>query len=348
MDYYKRLADTLMERGIRPAATLYHWDLPQPLQDDGGWPNRETALRFAEYAAHVYEGLSDRVSMWITLNEPWCSSVLSYLIGEHAPGHQDRKETYRAIHHLLLGHGLALKSFRDGGYSGSIGITLNLSTPRPATRRQEEIDAADRGADLQSRMFLDPLLGKGYPERHLAAYPEVEMPVEQGDMELIAGKNDFLGLNYYTEDAVRHDPDHPEGFASVTQYQPVTEMGWPVTPAGLYRQLHWVNRETKGQLPLYITENGCAMPDELDAAGTRCHDPRRIDYLREHFAACKAAIDEGVPLKGYFLWSFLDNFEWALGYTKRFGIVYTDYVNQRRVPKDSYHFYREVIAGHEG
>lgn len=346
-DYYKRLSDALVQRGIRPAATLYHWDLPQPLQDAGGWPARDTAYRFAEYAAKVYEKLSDRISMWITLNEPWCSSILSYLIGEHAPGHQDRREAYRAIHHLLLAHGLALKSFREEGYPGSIGITLNLSTPRPATTRPEDVAAADRGADLQSRMFLDPIMRGTYPQRHLDAYPEVEMPVEPGDMELIRGKNDFLGLNYYTEDVVKADEEHPEGFVSVPQYQPVTEMAWPVTPAGLYRQLHWVAEQTGGDLPLYVTENGCAVDDELDESGLRCHDPKRIDYLREHFAACKAAIDEGVPLKGYFLWSFLDNFEWAFGYTKRFGVVYTDYVNQRRIPKDSYYFYREVVAGHE-
>ncbi len=347
-DYYKRLSDALMERGIRPAATLYHWDLPQPLQDAGGWPARDTAHRFAEYAGKVYEKLSDRISLWITLNEPWCSSILSYLIGEHAPGHTDRPEAYRAIHHLLLAHGLALQNFREGGYAGSIGITLNLSTPRSATRRPEDLEAADRGADLQSRMFLDPLLGRGYPQRHLDAYPDVSMPVKDGDMALISAENDFLGLNYYTEEVVRHDPDHPEGFAPVPQYAPVTEMGWPIVPGGLYRQLHWVNRQTEGRLPLYVTENGCAVDDELDESGERCHDPRRVAYLREHFAACKQAIDEGVPLKGYFLWSLMDNFEWAFGYTKRFGIVYCDYVDQRRVPKESYYFYREVIAGHEG
>ncbi len=347
-DYYKRLSDALMERGIRPAATLYHWDLPQPLQDAGGWPARETAYRFAEYAEKVYEHLSDRISMWITLNEPWCSSILGYFDGEHAPGHTDRPEAYRAIHHLLLAHGLALKSFREGGYTGSIGITLNLSTPRPATKRPADVEAADRGADLRTRMFLDPLLGRGYPQRHLDAYPDLSMPIEDGDMSLISGRNDFLGLNYYTEDVARHHPDHPEGFALVPQYAPKTEMDWPVVPGGLYRQLHWVNRQTEGELPLYITENGCAMVDELDESGARCHDPGRIAYLREHFAACKQAIDDGVPLKGYFLWSLIDNFEWAFGYTKRFGIVYCAYVDQRRVPKDSYYFYRDVIAGHEG
>ncbi|MFW6214414.1 MAG: GH1 family beta-glucosidase [Alkalispirochaetaceae bacterium] len=348
LDYYKRLADALISRGIRPVATLYHWDLPQPLQDAGGWPERETASRFAEYAERIFAELSGRVSMWITLNEPWCSSVLGYLHGVHAPGRRERREAYRAIHHLLLGHGLAVDAFRQGGYNGSIGITLNLSTPRSATRRREDLVAADRGADLQTRMFLDPLLGAGYPQRHLEAYPEVEMPVESGDLDTIAGKIDFLGLNYYTEDAVRHEADHPEGFAPVAQYQPVTEMGWPVTPGGLYRQLHWVNRRTGGTLPLYITENGCAAADELESDGSRVRDPRRIDYLREHFGAMKAAMEEGVPVKGYFLWSFLDNFEWAFGYTKRFGIVYIDYVNQRRVPKESFYFYREVIAGHEG
>jgi beta-glucosidase len=345
-DFYNRLVDGLLANDIEPAVTLYHWDLPQPLEDEGGWPNRDTAYRFVEYAQRCFEALGDRVSNWITLNEPFCASVVGYLFGVHAPGIKDRPKAYRAIHHLNLAHGLSVKAFREGAYEGRIGTTLNLSTPRPATQRSEDAEAADRAADLQTRMFLDPLLGKGYPQRHLEAYPEVSMPIEDGDLDTISERIDFLGINYYHEAAVGHDSSHPEGFRSVPLYHPRTDMDWPIVPRGLYRMLRWVSEHAPG-LPLYVTENGCAMPDRLSEDGTRCHDPRRIEFLRGHFRACRDAIADGVDLRGYYLWSFIDNFEWAFGYTKRFGIVYCDYVNQRRVPKDSFYYYREVIAGHE-
>ncbi len=372
LDFYHRLIDGLLSAGIEPVVTLYHWDLPQALEDAGGWPERDTAYRFADYAGVCFDAFGDRVHRWITLNEPWCSSILGYLDGVHAPGRQDRVAAYRAIHHLMLGHGLAVERFRSrlaraaaparaGGGPDSeeptIGITLNLSTPRPATRRPEDILAADRAADRDSRMFLNPLLGAGYPERHLSVYPEVAMPVKEGDMEVISGPFDFLGLNYYTEPVVAFDPGAPEEFSPVPDYQPRTAMDWSIVPEGLHRQLRWVHRQA-ADLPLYVTENGAAFEDIVEeenppGAGKplapRVRDPGRIDYLRGHLGACRRAIDEGIPLAGYFLWSFIDNFEWAFGYTKRFGIVYCDYQNElRRVPKDSYYFYREVVAGHEG
>lgn len=346
IDYYKRLATELLEAGIKPVATLYHWDLPQALQDAGGWPARDTAFRFAEYAEVCYEQLGDLVDMWITLNEPFCASVVSYLYGSHAPGERDRPRAYRAIHHLNLAHGLALEAYREAGLTRPIGIALNLETPRPATQRAEDREAADRAADLQTRMFLDPLLGRGYPQRHLDAYPQAPMPVEEGDLAVIAGKIDFLGINYYFEHAVAHDANHPEGFREVVQHYPTTQMGWYVVPQGLYRQLRWVHDYTGG-LTIYITENGCAYPDALTEDGASCHDRDRIDYLREHLAASARAVEDGVNLAGYFLWSFIDNFEWSYGYTRRFGIVYCDYVNNRRIPKDSFYFYRDVIAGHQ-
>jgi beta-glucosidase len=250
------------------------------------------------------------------------------------------------VHHLNLAHGLGVAAYRESGLSGQVGIALNLISPRPATARDEDAEAADRAADGQSRIFLDPILGRGYPKRHVDAYSEIELPIEDGDMDTIAAPIDFLGLNFYWEDVARHDADHPEGFVLEEQYQESTEMGWPITPRGLYRHLRWVQHYT-GDLPLYITENGAAMPDELSEDGEHCHDPRRISYLREHLEACRDAIEAGVPLRGYFLWSLIDNFEWSYGYTKRFGIVYCDYVNLRRVPKDSFFFYRDVIAGHE-
>lgn len=345
-EYYNRLVDALLEAGIQPVPTLYHWDLPQTLEDAGGWPERDTAYAFADYARACFDALGDRVGMWITLNEPFCSSILGYLQGVHAPGYHDMGKATAAVHHLNLAHGLALEAFRKGGYEGRIGTTLNTQTPRPATRREEDIQAADRAADLTTRMFLDPVLGKGYPQRYLDAYPEAHVPVEDGDLEIISGNIDFLGLNYYTEFAVAHDSSHPEGFRHVPQYQKTTEMGWHITPDGLYRHLNWLHAHTGG-LPLYVTENGCAMPDRLNEDGTRVHDADRVQFLRAYFGACADAIRDGVNLQGYFLWSFIDNFEWAYGFTKRFGIVYCDYTDRRRVPKDSFYFYRDVIAGME-
>lgn len=358
LDFYKRLTDELHAAGIKPVATLYHWDLPQALENAGGWAKRETAYRFAEYAQVLFDALGDRISMWGTFNEPYCSSFLGYLMGVHAPGRKEAPAAYRAVHHLLLAHGLALQAYRERSLAAPIGITLNMVTPRPATTREHDRLAADRAMDRQTRMFLDPLLGKGYPERHLATLPEVSMPVENGDMELIAAPIDYLGANYYWEDVVSYDADAPEEFQYVPQYQATTDMGWPITPEGLARHLRWLAEYTGG-LPLYVTENGTAMPDELvereepqagpeifpGACGGACvYDYDRIAYLRSHLAACRRVIEEGVDLRGYFLWSFIDNFEWSFGYTKRFGIVYCDYETQCRVPKQSFYFYRDVIA----
>jgi beta-glucosidase len=345
-DYYHRLVDELLANGIQPMVTLYHWDLPQYLEEAGGWPVRDTAMRFAEFAEACFHELGDKVTNWITLNEPWCSAFLGYESGVHAPGRHDRPAAYRAAHHLLLAHGLAAQRFRRGGFKGKLGITLACATPRPATRREEDVAAADRAADKPTRMFLGPLTGRGYPERHLAAYPDVKMPVHAGDMELIAAPLDFVGLNYYFEDCVAHAADTPEKFARVPTARPRTYMGWDVVPQGLTRHLESIWKEY--ELPhLVVTENGCAYPDELTEDGHRCHDPQRIAYLASHLSACADAIRAGVPLEGYYLWSLIDNFEWAYGYTRRFGIVYCDYVDGRRVPKDSFYFYREVIAGHE-
>jgi beta-glucosidase len=346
IDYYNRLIDALLARNIEPAITLYHWDLPQELEDAGGWPRRETAFRFAEYAETCFTAFGDRVRTWITLNEPWCSSHLGYLEGVHAPGIKDRQTAFRAVHHLNLAHGLAVQAFRNGGWKGRIGITLNLNTPRPATRREEDLGAADRAWDGQSRIYLDPLFGRGYPERHLTVEPAVRIPEEEGDSAVIASKIDFLGLNYYWEDAVEYDPDAPEEFRAAGAFQKKTLMGWDIVPEGLYRQVKWVN-ETYGPIDIFITENGAAFADKLNTDGTRCHDPERIDYLRRHLSVCRRLEEEGIPLKGYFLWSLLDNFEWAHGYTKRFGAIYVDYGDFRRIPKDSYYFYRDVIAGTE-
>ena len=347
LDYYKRLCDSLRSADVRPCATLYHWDLPQILQDEGGWPARDTTKYFADYAALCFRELGDYIDMWITLNEPFCSSIIGYLWGNHAPGHTDRIEAYRAIHHLLLAHGQAVQAFRAAGIKGQVGITLNMMTPRPATQRPEDQEAADRATDLGMRMFLDPLLGRGYPQRHVDAYPEVQMPIESGDMQTIAAGIDFLGVNFYWEDAISFSSEGAERFSVEPQHHPKTEMGWPITPHGFYRHLVRINEHIGGTLPLYVTENGCALPDQLTADQNACHDPLRIDYLRGHFQACLDAIEVGVPLKGYFIWTLLDNFEWSFGFTKRFGLIYCDYLTQRRIPKDSFYYFRDVIAGVE-
>ena len=350
IDYYKRLIGALHDRGIKAAATLYHWDLPQALEDKGGWPHRQTAEAFAEYADLCFRELGSDVDMWITVNEPWCSAILGYLVGVHAPGRKDRSAAYAAAHHLNVAHGMAVRKYRERGLAAPIGTTLNLDTPEPATSRPEDVAAADRANDLRSLFFLDPVLGNPYPRRHLALYPEAKLPIQEGDRELIATPIDFLGLNYYYSSRVAHADTKtagPEQFREVVQFQEKTEMGWPITPFAFYRHLRWVSEKTGGKLPLYVTENGCAMPDELSRDGKRCHDPRRIAYMRDHLDVCLTAIEDGIDLRGYFAWSLIDNFEWAHGYTKRFGIVYADYVNQRRVPKDSFYYYRDVIAGNE-
>lgn len=345
VEYYKGLIGELKDNNIEPVVTLYHWDLPQEMEDAGGWPERSTVDRYLEYAERCFE-LFPEVKMWITLNEPYCSSFLGYLYGVHAPGIRDRQKALSAVHHLLLAHGQAVRAFRRSKGEGEIGITLNMQTPRPATGSAKDIEAADRAADLQTRLFLDPLLGRDYPRRYLDAYPGYTIPIQEGDMEILAEKIDFLGINFYTEDTVTHDESHPEKYRSVPQYQEQTTMGWPITPEGLYRHLRWISGET-GELPLYITENGAAFDDELTKDRKQCHDPKRISYLKSYINACKRAVESGVPLKGYFVWSFIDNFEWSFGFEKRFGLVYCDYVNQRRIPKDSFYFYRDLITGME-
>ncbi len=347
MDFYKRLLDCLDKHDIGASITLYHWDLPQPLQDKGGWAERDTAYRFVEYAEHCFRELEGRATLWKTLNEPFCSAALGYLYGIHAPGIQSREQCYRAIHHLLLGHGMAVRSYREMNSDPDIGIVLNCGTPRPATRREEDVEAADRSADFVTRMYLGPIIGKGYPERHIKAYPEIKMPIEADDMDIIASPIDFLGVNYYTEDVCAWDENHPEKIRSCPQYQPRTDMDWPIVADGLYRHLMWLSNYTEGKLPMYVTENGGAFPDELNADGTRCHDHDRISYLRGHLAAVAEAIANDVDVRGYFVWSFIDNFEWSFGYEKRFGIVYCDYASLKRIPKDSFYFYRDYIAGFE-
>jgi len=342
LDYYKRLVDELGRAGIESAVTLYHWDLPQALEDKGGWPERDTAYRFADFADIVFRALGDRVGRWFTLNEPWCAAFLGYENGEHAPGRVDRSAAYRAVHHLLLAHGLAVQAYRAEGLAAPIGIVLNLSTPRPASDGPADLDAASRAADKGTALWLDPLYGRGYTERHLRAVGET-MPVEPGDMSIVASPTDFVGINYYSESVAEADPSSPEGFRVRNGPEAATDMGWPIVPDGLTRMLSIIcSRWPVGAV--YVTENGASFPDTA-AGGGGFDDGARARYLVSHIAACKAAIDSGVPLKGYYAWSLMDNFEWAFGYSRRFGLVHVDFESGARTPKSSYAVYRDTVAG---
>ncbi len=345
IDYYRRLADACLEAGITPWAALYHWDLPQALQDSGGWPERDTALRFAEYARICFDALGGSIRTWVTLNEPWCSAFLGYGTGEHAPGLADRTRAYRAAHHLLLGHGLVVEAFRRGGGGGEIGLVINPAKPRPATSRPPDLAASLRASVERTGLWLDPVYGRGYPGEHLAAHG-ISMPVLDGDMEAISGSVDFIGVKYYDERAVQAVPvsgEAPEGFGYVPTWQPRTAMGWDVEPAGLERVLSFIARTWPVQA-LYVTENGAAYEDRVGAGG-RIEDFDRIGYHRGHIAAAIRARESGVPLAGYFAWTLLDNFEWAYGYDKRFGLVAVDRDSGARTRKSSFFYYRDVIAG---
>lgn len=352
LDHYRRMADALRDEGIEPWAALYHWDLPQALEDSGGWPARDTALRFAEYASICFEALGGSIRDWVTLNEPWCSAFLGYAEGEHAPGRKSRPAAYQATHHLLLGHGLAVRAFRDTGRDGRIGLVINPAKPRPASSRPEDIAASLAASVERTGLWLDPVFGRGYPAAHLAANgvdARSGMPVLDGDLAAIAAPLDFIGVNYYNETAVRAapvSPSAPEGFGDAPTWQPKTAMGWDVVPEGLARILEFIaaNWPVKG---LYVTENGAAYDDAVVRDG-RIHDMDRIEYYREHIAACRRAISRGVPLKGYFAWTLMDNFEWAHGYEKRFGLVAVDPKSGERSKKDSFYFYRDAVAGFLG
>lgn len=344
--YYRALLEALRAADIKPMVTLYHWDLPQVLQDQGGWAQRSTALAFQEFARVCFSAFGDLVDTWATVNEPWCSAYLGYLQGIHAPGITDPSQAYRAVHHLNLAHGFAVQAFRELGGRGSIGIVWNLVTPRPATQNPEDIRAAERVIDHDTRVFTGPVLGKGYPS--LPQELGIRFPVEAGDMELISQPIDFIGLNYYSERPVSAGTTEFLGVQEAPFWQKTTDMGWPVVPQGLLRQLRWIASEAPG-IPLYITENGSAeadTPELLPDGSLRVRDMGRIEYLRSHFQVCAEAIKEGIPLKGYYAWSLIDNFEWSFGYSKRFGIIYCDFQTLKRIPKDSYYFYRDVIAGY--
>ncbi|MDT0268297.1 GH1 family beta-glucosidase [Streptomyces sp. DSM 44915] len=349
VDFYSRLVDGLLERGIQPWVTLYHWDLPQPLEDAGGWPARDTAERFAEYAVAIHERLGDRIKDWTTLNEPWCSAFLGYANGHHAPGRTEGPAAVRAAHHLLLGHGLAVRALRERG-AEQLGLTVNLYPVDSVTDSDADRDAARRIDGLMNRIFLDPVLRGSYPEDVVADLaPVLDFGhVRDGDLAVVNTPLDFLGVNYYTRHVVRAGTASgapstwvgSEDVEFVKRGLPVTAMGWEIDPDGLYETLTRVWREYDAP-PLYVTENGAAFDDVVDADG-RVRDEGRRAYLEGHFAAAHRALSEGVDLRGYFVWSLLDNFEWAYGYSKRFGLVHVDYETQVRTLKDSGRWYAEI------
>ncbi|TDC01916.1 beta-glucosidase [Micromonospora fluostatini] len=354
LDFYRRLVDELLAHGIEPWLTLYHWDLPQPLEDEGGWPARDTAGRFADYTRLVVDALGDRVRYWTTLNEPWCSAFLGYSSGVHAPGRTDPAAAVRAGHHLMLGHGLAVQALRAGRPDAEVGVTVNLYPVTPATDAPGDVDAARRIDGLANRFFLDPLLRGSYPADLRADLRSVTDfgHVRDGDLAVIATPLDLLGVNYYSrhvvaapaEGAERSGPSDWPGSADVRFVKrgvPVTDMGWEIDAPGLVETLRRVHDEYT-DLPLYVTENGSAFVDTV--VDGRVDDADRLAYFDSHLRAAHAAISSGVPLRGYFAWSLLDNFEWAWGYTKRFGMIYVDYDNdQARIPKSSARWYAEVI-----
>jgi beta-glucosidase len=368
LDFYSRLVDELLDRDITPLITLYHWDLPQELQDIGGWTNRVIAQKFAEYAAVMAEALGDRITTWTTFNEPWCTAYLGYAAGVHAPGITDDASALSAVHHLNLAHGLATSVLRATlPPTAEVSITLNLANVRPASDSTADLAAARLAEGLSNRVFLNPILDGYYPEDVIddTAHVTDWSFVADGDLAAVNQPLDVLGINYYTPALVAAATEElrtayasgesrdPVRIAGPTPYPgtdkvfalpqegPFTDMGWRIEPGSLRELLTYVH-EMYPDLPLVITENGSAWPDEVAADGG-VHDEGRIDYLDGHLRAVHDAIAEGIDVRGYYAWSLMDNYEWALGYAKRFGIVHVDYETQVRTVKDSGHLYRQII-----
>lgn len=352
LDFYRRLTEALLEHGIEPYATLYHWDLPQALQERGGWSNRETVEAFTRYARVVAESLGDTISHWITHNEPWVASMLGHQTGQHAPGISDWNTALRAGHHILLSHGRSFTALKETHPESSVGIALDCRPASPASDRQADIAVTRHFDGFRNRWFFDPVFGRGYPEDMVRSYADrgrlpggLEEFARSGDMDEVYQPLDFLGINYYTtteispgheeseEPDVEPGPDPPSGH---------TEMGWRIDPSGFTEFLRRV-ANTYEPKSILITENGASYSDAPDDTG-RVRDRRRIEYLSDHISAVAEARRSGVPVNGYFVWSLLDNLEWTHGFKQRFGLVYVDHPTQRRTPKDSFHWYRDVVT----
>lgn len=346
-DHYDRLIDGLLARGVTPFVTLYHWDLPQALQEHGGWRSRDTVDRFAEYADACFTAYGDRVRDWITINEPWIVGVLGHLHGIHAPGERDLRAAVTVMHHLLLAHGEAARALRTQDAQARVGVAYSLFPNYPASDTPADREAAWASDGYVNRWFLDPVHGKGYPQDMWQRYESLIGPldmVRDGDLDVIASGSDFIGVNFYTDRVMRAAPEsRPFGWevVPVPDGTRVTDTGWAIVPDALTDLLLRLHADYG--VDLYITENGAVFNDGPGPDGA-VHDERRVRFLREHLAAVHRAIERGAAVRGYFHWSLMDNFEWAMGYTPRFGLVHVDYPTQRRTVKDSGHWYARVVA----
>lgn len=346
LDFYSRLVDGLLEAGIEPMATLYHWDLPAALDDRGGWLNPDIADWFGDYAATMFRALDGRVKKWVTLNEPWVITDGGYLHGALAPGHRSKYETPIASHQLLRAHGRGVQAYRAEG-AHELGIVVNIEPKYPASDSPDDLAATQRDDAYMNRQYLDPVMFGTYPDELRDIFGDAWPEWPDEDMALIRQPIDFVGLNWYTRGVIRHDESHyPLKAVRVRQSGATyTDVGWEVYPQGLTDTLVWL-KERYGNPPIYITENGSAFYDPPIADGGALNDPLRVDYLRKHLKAARDAIGQGVDLRGYFAWSLLDNLEWSLGYSKRFGIIHVDFATQTRTIKDSGKLYRDIIASH--
>lgn len=342
LDFYDRLVDGLLARDIEPFVTLYHWDLPQALQDAGGWPERSVVDLFADYAAVVVRRLGDRVRQWITLNEPWVFSFVGHFEGRHAPGLKDLPAALQAAHHSLLAHGKAADAIRANSRTeAQVGIALNLNHVEAASDRQADLDAARRFDGYLNRWFLDPLFRGTYPEDMLAFWGDMVPEMQPEDLADLPQRLDFLGINNYFRSVVGEGSELPMRVKTHRPKGTYTEMGWEVYPEGFSELLRRVHRDY-GPDRIYVTENGAAFPDVLSPGGV-VDDPERIEYLHDYLMAAQQALEAGVPLHGYFVWTLMDNFEWAHGFSKRFGLIYVDYATQARFVKASGRWYRQMI-----
>lgn len=348
LGFYDRLIDRLLQAGIRPVVTLYHWDLPAALDDAGGWCARDVADWFADYARVAVRAFGDRVAMWATLNEPWVVVDGGYVHGALAPGHRSLAEAGQATHNLLRAHGAGIQAIRAEG-GAQAGLVVNIEPKYPASDRPDDVAATRRADAYMNRQYLDPVMLGSYPEELGEIFGGAWPDIRAGDFDLIRQPLDFLGVNYYTRAVTCADPSaKPTGARRVIQADRLhTEVGWEVYPAGLTDALLWLGSRY-GRLPLYVTENGAAFADPPVASDGTLDDPLRVAYLMEHLRAARRAIDAGADLRGYFVWSLLDNFEWCEGYTKRFGLFHVDYATQLRTPKASARFYADVIRTHGG
>lgn len=348
IDFYGRLVDVLLEKGIRPCATLYHWDHPATLDENGGWLSPDMPRRFADYAHILYGSLGDRVSMWMTLNEPWVVAHAGFMAGVHPPGRRSVADTALASKHLLLAHGLAVRAARDEGRS-PIGLVVNIEPKDAASDDPDDLGARERADVYMNRQYLAPLYREGPPEGLREIYGDGWPGFTSEDLAVISETVDFLGINYYTRAIVRrYDSVLPDRADSVKQEGAEhTETGWEVFPEGLTRTLLRI-KEQCGDVPLYVTENGIALPDPQKVKGETLNDSRRIAYYRDHLRAVHAAIEQGADVRGYFAWSLLDNLEWSQGFSKRFGLVHVDFESGRRTLKESARFYTDVIKTNGG